>query len=118
MDHTDSLEAAVKDIKLLGPSTSRKSTYYAVLASEEVHKAGASKSSKVGKLCYRCGDVDHVPPNCPFLKATCLGCGLGGHIKKACFRTTKSKKKSEVSQHIVSHVDEQLEETTDYLLLW
>ena len=53
-----------------------------VLASKEVHKAGASKSSKVGKLCYRCGDGDHVPPKCPFLKATCLGCGKGGHIKR------------------------------------
>ena len=62
-------------------------------------------------------DVDHVPPKCPFLKATCLGCGKGGHIKKACFNLRLLKVKRNLNI-IVNHVDEQLEETTDYLLLW
>ena len=99
----------------MGPSSSRKPTS-AVLASEDVHKVCTGKRSTVSKVVkpsYRCGDGSHVPSKCPFLKATCLGCRK---VERACFKTTKSKKKSKGSQHTVSHVDEQSGDTTDYPL--
>ena len=94
----------------MGPSSSRKPTS-AVLASEDVHKVCTGKRSTVSKVvkpCYRCGDGSHVPSKCPLLKATCLGCGKVGHIKRACFKTTKSKKKSKGSQHTVRSSQETL----------
>ena len=44
------LEAAVKNVRLLGPSMYRK-TATAVLASEDIHKVGTSKSSKESHAC-------------------------------------------------------------------
>ena len=54
-----------------------------------------------GGVCYRCGEVNHRPKECPFITAKCFGCGKMGHIKKACeskkpqdnFMSWKGKKK-------------------------
>ena len=64
----------------------------AVTGAGSVNRTGYTKSVKSdrgqsrqqGKVCYRCGNRDHLASLCPFLEEVCNKCHKKGHIARAC----------------------------------
>jgi len=54
------------------------------------------------RRCFRCGDAQHLAPDCRFAKVKCSACGTVGHLAKVCNKTS--------GQHHVAEESLNLEE--------
>ena len=46
------------------------------------HKNGGSRQR--GRHCFRCGDKDHITPQCKYTESVCFNCKKPGHISSKC----------------------------------
>src|SRR5690606_21892094 len=61
--------------------------------SKRVPKNSQSSQGKRLTFCYRCGNPQHLAPDCPHISHKCTKCNTVGHLEKSC---QKSKKQSTV----------------------
>jgi len=97
-----SYEAASKDAKMIQTGTASSSVHHADAAehSDCVHRmgqppqrtSGSARSKTDTRECYRCGNVGHISPKCPYATYKCHRCGMTGHLEKKC---RQEKKKSD-----------------------
>ena len=68
-------------------------------------KTERGQAKQQSKVCYRCGNKDHLASVCPFLEEFCNKCHKKGHIARACKSNTPrssqppcGRRKSQVSK--------------------
>lgn len=88
------------------------------------------QSASDAKLCYRCGDDDHLANECKYFATVCNYCKTKGHLERVCRkkeRTTKQKRDTHyiddvfaseepVYVHEILHVEEERESAAKFLL--
>ena len=84
--------------------------------SSKTTNPGTSKA-KQKRQCYRCGDQDHIAPDCPFQHKECHFCHKIGHVKRVCFAKKRSETVHNVQDYSSTTVTDDIEYETVYKIL-
>jgi len=99
-----SLEAADKNTKKL-KCDDAKSTCSAIHKAGKYCPANPKQQPKSTKLCYRCGDTDHIATNCRFRDAECKKCHTKGHLAKVCRSVEDYSRKTDKKELTIREPD-------------